>query len=126
VRQVARGFALVVLALGFLTMLEHVGGWNFGVDQILAKEVPGALGVFSPNRMGRPASASFILAGMALLLLSDPRGRYAGPAQGLALGVCLIGLLGVLGYAYRCVDCMRRSDRQQSRGPLRCRCYFSA
>ena len=56
--------------------------------------------MFYPNRMGAPASVSFVLAGAALLLLSGRRGRGLWAAQGLAVGICLIGLLGTIGHLY--------------------------
>ena len=62
--------------MGVLTLVEHLSGWDFGIDQLLAVETPGAMAVVSPNRMGIPASLSFTLTGLALLILSrrDHRG----------------------------------------------------
>ena len=86
-RGAGRMCAAVVLALGALTFSEHVFGWKLGIDQLLATEPPGAAGVTSPNRMGPPASFSFLLLGPALLLLGR-QSKLAGRAalhQSLAL-----------------------------------------
>lgn len=99
-RWLGRLCATIVFVLGALTLSEHLIGWDLGIDQLLAKEPPGAAGVFSPNRMGPPASLSFVLAGLALLVLSRDKRRTSVQAQCLALGVCLIASLGVLGYLY--------------------------
>ena len=101
-RGAGRMCAAVVLALGALTFSEHVFGWKLGIDQLLATEPPGAAGVTSPNRMGPPASFSFLLLGPALLLLGR-QSKLAGRAalhQSLALVVILVALLPTLGYLY--------------------------
>ena len=101
-RWAGRACAAVVLLLGALTFSEHLIGWNLGIDQLLATEPPGAAGVTSPNRMGPPASLSFLLLGPALLLLSR-QGRRAGRRaldQSLALVVVLVALLPTIGYLY--------------------------
>jgi len=91
-----------VVLIAALTLGENVAGWDLGIDQLLATEAPGALGVAGPNRMGVPASTCFILAGTALLILATPRtrARRIVLAQGLALVVCLITLLSTLGFLY--------------------------
>src|SRR5437868_1975845 len=51
----------VVLLIGGLTFLEHVFGLNLGIDQLLAREQPGAIVTTSPNRMGLPGCTSLSL-----------------------------------------------------------------
>src|SRR5512133_3527719 len=48
----------LVLVIGLLTLSEHVLHVDLGIDQLLAREPPGALATMSPNRMGPPASVS--------------------------------------------------------------------
>ena len=69
-RWSARICAGLALLVGLLTVVENVSGWNLGINQLLATETPGAIGVVSPNQMGLPASVSFTLIGLALLFLS--------------------------------------------------------
>src|SRR5687768_1153461 len=59
---VVRLMAAVAALLGGLTLLQHLSGWNFGIDQLLMREPPGELATASPNRMGPPASICFLLA----------------------------------------------------------------
>ena len=101
-RWVGRICAAVVLILGALTFCEHLLGWDLRIDQLLATELPGAAGVTSPNRMGPPASLSFLLLGSALLFLSCrwTRAERATLHQSLALIVTLVALLSTLGYLY--------------------------
>ncbi len=99
-RWTARVCAALALAVGLLTFVENLSGWDFGIDQLLAVETPGALAGVDPNRMGVPASLSFTLIGLSLLILSrrDRRGARAVPA--LALAVCLIALWPIIGFLY--------------------------
>ncbi len=53
-----------------------------------------------PNRMAPNTAVSFLLVGLALLLLDVDFGRAFRPAEVLALAAALIGLLAMIGYAY--------------------------
>ncbi len=97
-RWAARACAAVVLLLGAVTLVEHVSGWDLHVDQLLAREAPGASATTSPNRMGPPAALSLVLLGAALLSLSRREGRRLW--QPLAVVVGLLALLPTLGYLY--------------------------
>jgi PAS domain S-box-containing protein len=99
-RWAARAGAALALLVGLLTFVENLSGWNFGIDQLLAAETPGALAVANPNQMGTPASLSFTLIGLALLILSRRDHRGMRVAQDLALAVCLIALLSTIGFLY--------------------------
>jgi PAS domain S-box-containing protein len=99
-RWTARICVALVLLVGGLTLVENVSGWDFGIDQLLAVEAPGAVGMVSPNRVGTPASLSFLLLGLALWLLSRRDHRGVRVMQPLALAVCLIALLTTLGFLY--------------------------
>lgn len=99
-RWTARGCAALALVVGLLTLAENLWGWDFGIDQLLAAETPGAIAVIDPNRMGIPASLSFTLTGLALLILSRRDHRGVRMAQALALAVCLIALLSTIGFLY--------------------------
>ena len=90
----------VVAIVGGLTFGQHVFGWDLGIDQLMFSEPPGAAGTMKPGRMGPPASLSFLLGGISLLLLDVRTRRGHAPAQWPALGVALIASLPLLGYAY--------------------------
>jgi hypothetical protein len=99
-RFLAGALAASALVIGVLTLSENIVGWDLGIDQILAEEPPGALGVLSPNRMGTPASVAVPLAATSLLILSLGRERAVPAAQGLALLVSAIGLVPTIGHIY--------------------------
>jgi signal transduction histidine kinase/CheY-like chemotaxis protein len=97
-RRLALPMAVLVAAIGFLTLSEHLLGWKLGIDQLLFAEPAGSPATASPNRMGPPASLSFALIGLGLAALDrrTPSGRY--PAKLLALAVLLVTLLPLIGY----------------------------
>jgi signal transduction histidine kinase/CheY-like chemotaxis protein len=98
---IAKIAAVVVAVVGGLTLSEHISGRDLGIDQILFREAPGALGTTSPNRMGVPASSSFLLLGCGILLLNVRSRRVILPSQVIALLVSVIALLPIIGYAYQ-------------------------
>jgi len=83
--------------LGALTLGEHLFGLDFGIDQLLATEIPGVARTASPNRMGPPASLSMVLVGLGLLAVAFRR-RAVAPYVGLA--VCVMNLVPAVGFLY--------------------------
>jgi hypothetical protein len=63
--QLLAGAAALV---GLLTLFEHITGINLGIDTLLANRPWGQRVAAAPMRMGPPASMSFWLLGMGLLL----------------------------------------------------------
>lgn len=90
--------AAAVIALGALTLSQHIFGWDAGVDQLLFREAAGAFATTSPGRMGPPACISFVLLGSALLLLAAERERYGALAPWLALAALPLPALALIGY----------------------------
>jgi signal transduction histidine kinase/CheY-like chemotaxis protein len=99
--QVLAGLATVV---GGLTLLQHLFGVDFGIDQLIAVEPAGAIATTSPNRMGPPASTASTLLGLTLLLRSTPSRRNRLASHALAFATCVIALLPLIGYAYGFTD----------------------
>src|SRR5437868_4910112 len=101
--RLAQALALVALLLGGLTLAEHIFGWDLGIDQLIFKEPAGQVATVSPNRMGPPASISFLLSGLAVVLLGssgireNPKRDLATP---LAAAVICIATISTLGYLY--------------------------
>lgn len=94
-----RALGSFVAALGGLTLLQHVSGWNLGIDTLLFDEPAGAAATAAPGRMGPPASLSFLLVGTALVLLtSGSAGRRFSVIIGI--GVLGIGMLSLTGHWY--------------------------
>lgn len=94
----SRILASVTLAIGTLTLCEHVLGIDLGIDQALFSESPGAASTVSPNRMGVPASLGFTSLGLSLLLLDNPARLARLLSQIFALFTCLVALLPTIGY----------------------------
>jgi signal transduction histidine kinase len=95
-----RLIAISILAAGALTLSEHIGGRDLGIDQIWFSEAPGAAATARPNRMGPPASTCFIFAGLTLLLmdLRSRKGQALWQLMPVAIG--LIMMVPLIGYAY--------------------------
>ena len=96
--RIGQGLALLVALLGLLTLSEYLFGWNLGIDQVLAREAPGAVKTSSPGRMAPNAALNFLLLGGALLLLDARRGEWI--ASFLALAAGAVAMLALMGYAY--------------------------
>ena len=86
----------VVMAIGVLTLAEHLLRVDLGIDQLIATEPPGAAATVSPNRIGPPGSASLAVLGSGLLALAWRR-RIA---LHLGLATCLIVLVPAIGFLY--------------------------
>ena len=99
-RRAGRLGAWLVLVMGALSLSEHLFGWDWGIDQILFMERPGLPGTTSPGRMGPPAAVSFVLAGLAILLLQASSRNHPLLLEIPAVAVGLIALPGMIGYAY--------------------------
>jgi signal transduction histidine kinase len=96
----AAACATVAGAIGALTLVEHLSGWDVGIDQLLFTEAPGAAATVSPNRMGPNASTNFVIAATALLLLARAGSRGIVAAQSLALIGLVPAMVAVAGYVY--------------------------
>ncbi len=99
-RRLGRVVAVIPAVIGALTFAEHVTGWSFGIDQLIAAEPAGAQATMSPNRMGPPAAIVNMLLGVALLLGSSAAPRRRALAQLLGFGASLIAVLPLIGFAY--------------------------
>lgn len=99
-RRAVLGCAGFVGLLGAATLAEHLFGWNPGIDELIATEPAGAAATVSPNRMGPPASLSFLLLGTSLLLAERVGRRRRALHEPLALTVALLALLSIVGHLY--------------------------
>ena len=99
-RMTVAGPASIAAILGGATLMQHLIGWDLGIDQALFSESPGAAATASPNRMGPHAATSLMLAGTALILLLRPTSHAVRTAQALAFAGLAGALLAITGYAY--------------------------
>ncbi len=95
---VARVLAAAAAAVGAATLAEHLAGVDLGIDTLMAPSIARASATTSRGRMGPPAALNLFAVGVAMLLLSWPRG--ARVAQAVALGIAVVPLAAAVGYAY--------------------------
>ena len=96
--RIGQALAFLVALLGLLTLSEYVFGWDLGIDQLLAREAPGAFKTSSPGRMAPNAALNFLFLGGALLALEVRRGEWI--VSILALAAAAVAMLALMGYAY--------------------------
>ena len=94
------GCAAAVLMLGGLSLAQDVSGANFGTDQILFRDLPGAAQTVSPGRMSPITAVCLILLGGALALLGSHRTALHRFRDALALLALALALPALIGYAY--------------------------
>lgn len=106
-RRLAHVFAFVVALAGVLTLGEYLLGRDFGIDQLLFQEAPGAVGTSSPGRMAPTTALNFVLLGCALLFLDVETSRGRRPAQLLGLTAGIVAYLAMTGYLHNVVALYR-------------------
>ncbi|MBI4179618.1 PAS domain S-box protein [bacterium] len=95
-RRFRQACALAAAVIGGFTLFEYILDWDAGIDQILFREAPGAVGTLSPGRMAPTAALNLLIVGMALLLM-ESRGSV-WMAQLLAIFSGLIALQASVNY----------------------------
>jgi len=94
--RLARCLAVLLVALGGLTMSEYLFGLHLGIDIPFSLEAQSA----HPGRMALATSFNWVLLGLALLTLKARRSRLAACAHWLVVPPLLVSGLSALGYAY--------------------------
>ena len=93
----ARGLAGAVALIAGLTFFEHVTGFNLGIDTLLFDRPWGQGAASAPMRMGPPASVSYLILGVALVLTTFGAQARIG-ATTLAILTAAIASLSLTGY----------------------------
>jgi PAS domain S-box-containing protein len=82
---IARTIAAIVSGVGLLSFLEYLGGWDFGIDQLLfVQTAEAAIGSVRPGLMSPVTALNLVLLGLALVLLDWTTRRQTWPSQYLA------------------------------------------
>jgi signal transduction histidine kinase/ActR/RegA family two-component response regulator len=93
-RTLGAGLAIAAAVLGALVGAQYLVGRDFGIDQLLFQEPPGAAGTVHPGRMSPQTSLSFVILGLALSLAARDRARRLVLA--LSVVPLLLGALNLL------------------------------
>ena len=96
----ARGLALVVLAIGVVTLAERVLDWDAGIDQIFFGETLRALQYRPVGRMATNSAVTFALGGAALFLLDGNTRRIRQVAHWFSTLGIAIAMLALIGHLY--------------------------
>ncbi|MFM2055691.1 MAG: Family ership [Pseudomonadota bacterium] len=99
-RSLRLGCAVVLCLLGGLSLTQDLADLDFGTDQWLLPEAPGAAQTVHPGRMSIITAINFMLCGTALLLLGSRRTVLRRTMETLALLAGAAALLALIGYAY--------------------------
>ena len=89
-----------VALLGLLNLTQWLGGWDFGFDNLLFSEAPGADGGPSSLRMSPATAFCFLLAGLALSTLNIGGRAGRRPTEMLVFPLLAVAYVALLGYLY--------------------------
>ena len=97
---VARGLALLVLAIGVVTLAERVFHWDAGIDQLLFAADLRELRYRPVGRMATNSAVAFALLGAALFLLDGQTRRIRKTAHWFSTLGIAIAMLALIGHLY--------------------------
>ena len=93
-------FGLAAAAVGGATLAQYVGGWDFGIDELLFAEPSGAYASLSKSRMHPTTAFSFLCSGLGIALLDVRVWRRLWPGQLIATATLALGFGTLLCYAF--------------------------
>jgi signal transduction histidine kinase len=104
VSELSRVIAVIVIAIGLMTVAEHLLDLNLGIDLLLFPRavrslnvpVPGSL----PGRMAINSAAAFVFLGIGILLLRRDRRTDGVSSQIAAFGAVVIAFIALVGHAF--------------------------
>lgn len=97
-RLLVSGLALVMLAMGSVTLAEYATGVDLGIDHLLVNSFAGEQAW--TGRMTLPAAAGTVLAGLSLLTLDLRLSNGHYPAEYLALAIIGFMAVPLIGYLF--------------------------
>jgi signal transduction histidine kinase len=96
----SRGLAVLVLAIGLITLAERMWGWDMGLDGLLFPATLARLPYQPVGRMATNSAVSFVFAGAALFLLDGQTRRIRRIAHWFSTLGITIAALALIGYLY--------------------------
>ena len=97
---VARSLALLIVAIGAITLAERVFAWDAGIDQLLFHDQLARLPYQPVGRMASNSAVGFALAGAALFLLDGQTRLVRQIAHWFSTMGIAIAALALIGYLY--------------------------
>jgi diguanylate cyclase (GGDEF)-like protein len=98
--HVARGLAVIVAAIGLLTLAEYLFKMDIGIDQLILPDTAPQLHTSHVGRMSPGAAFDLAIIGLALLGLKARHSRLAAIPHWLVVPALLVATLAVIGHAY--------------------------
>ncbi|MBS1214712.1 MAG: todS, partial [Proteobacteria bacterium] len=98
-RLVSRRCAAGVLLLGLLVIAEYLGGVDFGIDELLVRDVTNLPGDI-PGRMAFGTAACFTSLGAALLLVGQEKSSLVPIIHALTIAPLLVAGAALVSYGY--------------------------
>ena len=99
---ISRVCAIAATTIAVLTVCEYLFGWNLGIDELLSRDSLTSIATLRPGRMGVNTALNFMLVGVALQIVVDPKSdRSYWYVQIIALIATLISFQALMGYAYK-------------------------
>jgi PAS domain S-box-containing protein len=95
----AKVLAVITGLIGLLTLGEYLSGRDFGIDQLLFKDLAVA-GVLHPGRMSFISALNFTMLGMALLLIDSNNEHRYNLAQSLTLVTGMIAYIALSAHVF--------------------------
>lgn len=95
----AQVLGLITGLIGLLTLGEYLSGRNFGIDELISKDLA-ASGGLHPGRMSFMSALNFTMMGMALLLFDSDNERRYNLGQSLTLVAGFIAYAALAGYLF--------------------------
>jgi signal transduction histidine kinase len=107
--RISNGCAIAISTIGLFTLCEYIFGWNFGIDELLVRDLVTNIASDS-GQMGTNTAVNFSLLGISLWLVNEAQSPPKQPqqvkltwiaiSQTLALVAGFIALQAVVGSAY--------------------------
>jgi PAS domain S-box-containing protein len=97
--RAGKACALLLLAIALLTLSEYISGSEFGLDELLVKELTVVAVAPEAGKMALGAAIAYALLGVALLVLNGGR-RWLSVVEGACLTTLAIVMVTMLGYLY--------------------------
>ncbi|SDT96162.1 methyl-accepting chemotaxis protein [Verrucomicrobium sp. GAS474] len=95
-----RGFALCLVGVGGLKLVDYALGWDFHFDQVLFHDQLRHDRLTTGNQIAPNTAINFVLAGLALWRLQATRARFSLATQNLCVVLFCISAVSLIGYLY--------------------------